>query len=162
MQSDLQIPWFSQHQPITKSFRVKNLTSNAKWTSFQQIQLLTSPPSPTPHPQVGGRGQSMDDPKHPTHTHRGGGTLTLAWGGGWPEAPPHIYYPPSPQAQPSSPMGLPKDIYICVRSQGTPPHPPGTRKGPPPTVGVGWVFGFVHGLPPLPTLWVWGGWWGRG
>ena len=53
MQSDLQIPWFSQHQPITKSFRVNNLTSNAKWTSFQQIHLLTSPPPPTPHPQGG-------------------------------------------------------------------------------------------------------------
>ena len=71
MQSDLQIPWFSQHQPITKSFRVNNLTSNAKWTSFQQIHLLTSPPPPTPHPQ-GGRGAIHGRPQTP-HPHPQGG-----------------------------------------------------------------------------------------
>ena len=30
IQFDMQIPWFSQHSAITKSFRVKNITSNAK------------------------------------------------------------------------------------------------------------------------------------
>ena len=83
MQSDLQKPWFSQHQPITKSFRLNNLTSNAKWTSFQQIHLLTSPPRPTPHPQGGGAIHGRPQTPHP-HPQGGVGPLPLPWGGGVP------------------------------------------------------------------------------